>query len=163
MSETKTHWKKVFNSDYLGSCDLEDGNDIKATIKTVSVKLVKGQDGKNTECNVAEFKEPIKPMILNVTNCKIVTKFAGSKYIEEWKDLPIQIYIDNNVRMGKEITEGLRIRDMQPTMILTELTPRLPVWNKVITHLRGSGTMADVRKKYSLSEANEQLLKEAIL
>ena len=37
----KTHWKKVFNSEYLGSCDLEDGKDIKATIKTVVVKKVK--------------------------------------------------------------------------------------------------------------------------
>ena len=35
---TKTHWKKVFNSDYLGSCDLEDGKDLKAIIKSVTAQ-----------------------------------------------------------------------------------------------------------------------------
>ena len=37
----KTHWKKAFNSDYLGSCDIDDGTDLKAIIKEVVVKKVK--------------------------------------------------------------------------------------------------------------------------
>ena len=67
--KTKTHWKKVFNSDYLGSCDLEDGKDLKAVIKSVEVRKVKNTDGKEQERNVAIFTDlKLKPMILKRFN-----------------------------------------------------------------------------------------------
>ena len=63
--------RKIFNSDYLGSCDLEDGKDLKAIIKSVSIQEVKGTDGKKDYRNVAVFTDQkIKPMILNATNCR---------------------------------------------------------------------------------------------
>ena len=37
--ETKQHWKKVFNSEYIGSSDLEDYNDIVLTIKEVKQEI----------------------------------------------------------------------------------------------------------------------------
>ena len=47
---TKTHWKKVFNKDYLGSHDLDE-KDLKAVIDHCEVRVVKdssGKDGKET-------------------------------------------------------------------------------------------------------------------
>lgn len=160
----KTHWKKVFNSDYLGSCDLEDGKDLKAVIKSVSVKKVKNTDGKEQERNVAMFTDPkIKPMILNVTNCKVVKKFAKSKFINDWNNVPVQIYVKDDIRAFGDVTEGLRIRDIQPKMDKPKLTPKAEAWNKAIEFLQGTGTIDQIKQKYELSPENETLLKEAVI
>lgn len=60
MSE-KTHWKKFFNYDYLGTYSLPDGRDMILTIDRVSQDLVKGAKGKEQECFVCHFKENVKP------------------------------------------------------------------------------------------------------
>lgn len=162
--EPKTHWKKVFNSDYLGSCDLEDGKDLKAIIKTVSIREVKGTEGKKQNCNVADFTDPkIKPMILNATNCKTVKKFAGTPFIEDWKNIPVQIYVKDDIKAFGELTEGLRIRPVQPKIGRMELTPESQAWNNAVAFLKGKGTIADIRKKYDLSQENEHKLQEAVL
>lgn len=160
----KTHWKKVFNSDYLGSCDLEDNKDLKAVIKSVSVKKVKNTDGKEQERNVAVFTDPkIKPMILNVTNCKIIKKFAKSKFINDWNNIPVQIYVKDDIKAFGDVTEGLRIRDIQPKLDKPSLTPNIQAWNKAIEFLKGDGTMDKVKEKYELSPENEELLKAAVI
>jgi len=162
--ETKTHWKKVFNSDYLGSCDLEDGKDIKVVIKHVTIMEVKNTDGKKQNRNVATFTDPdLKPMILNVTNCKIIKKFTGSRFIDDWNNVPIQIYVRDDIKAFGDVTEGLRIREIQPKMNKPELLPTLQAWNQAVTYLKGTGTIEGIRKKYELSPENEELLKAAIL
>ena len=102
----KTHWKKVFNSDYLGSCDIDDGTDLKAIIKEVVVKKVKNTDGKEQERNVAIFTDSkLKPMILNATNCKVIKKFTKSPYINDWKNVAVQIYIKNDIKAFGDTTD----------------------------------------------------------
>ncbi|MHA1794660.1 MAG: hypothetical protein ACTSUK_00985 [Promethearchaeota archaeon] len=110
--ENKIHWRKAFNSDFLASCDVVD-KDLILTIEKVKLEDVKSQQG-TSKCNVAHFKENYKPMVLNVTNSKMVKKFAKSNFINDWNNIKVQIFVQDNVRMGKEITEGLRIRDFQP-------------------------------------------------
>lgn len=158
--ETKIHWKKVFNSDYLGSCDLEDGKDLKCIIKSVTVQEVKNTDGKKQNRNVATFTdEKIKPMILNVTNCKIIKKFAKSNYIQDWVNIPIQIYIKDDIKAFGDVTEGLRIRETQPAINKPSLIPSMPAWQNVVEHLKKGGSIDDVKKKYTISPENEKLLK----
>jgi len=163
--ESKTHWKKVFNSDYLGSCDLEDGKDLKAVIKSVSVKNVKGPDGKEQDRNVATFTDVnLKPMILNATNCKLIKKFAKSVYINDWNNIPVQIYVKDDIKAFGEVTEGLRIRPNQPVMSKPKLTPDIAAWNKAIEYLKTpNGTIDGIKTRYELSVENEELLKAAIL
>jgi hypothetical protein len=160
----KTHWKKVFNSDYLGSCDLEDGKDLKCVIKSVSIQKVKGTDGKQKDCNVAVFTDAkIKPMILNATNCKVIKSFVKSAYINDWNNVAVQIYIKGDVQAFGDITEGLRIRSSQPSMLKPKLTPTVPAWKNAIVFLKGEGTIDQIKAKYDLSESDEQLLKDAVL
>lgn len=163
--ETKTHWKKVFNSDYLGSCDLEDGKDLKAVIKSVAVKMVKGPDGKEQERNVATFTDAnIKPMILNATNCKLIKKFAKSVFINDWNNIPIQIYVKDDIKAFGEVTEGLRIRPTQPATSKPKLTPNMPAWNRAIEYLKKpDGTIEGIKAKYELTPENEELLKQAVI
>jgi len=160
----KIHWKKVFNSDYLGSCDLENGGDLKVVIKSVTVKTVKSPEGKEQERNVATFTDAsIKPMILNVTNCKTIKKFAKSKFINDWNNIPVQIYVKDDIRAFGDVTEGLRIREIQPKMDKPKLTPDLAAWSKAVEFLQGNGTIDKVKEKYELSPENEEALKAAVL
>lgn len=161
--ETKTHWKKVFNKEYLGACDLEDNKDLKAVIKKVEIREVKDPSGTASKRNVAIFASNIKPMILNVSNCKVLKKFSKSQYIEEWVNIPVNIYIKDDVKAFGEITEGLRFRDFQPSISKPELTPNLQAWANAITYLKGKGTMPLLKEKWSLSAENEQKLTELVL
>ena len=160
--ENKIHWKKVFDSDYLGACDLEDGKDLKATIQSVEVRRIKNTSGTEEERNVAIFSDKaVKPMILNVTNCKILKKFAGSPYIQDWKNLSVLIYIKKDVKAFGDITEGLRIRDYQPKG-RESLTPKHQAWTNAVEFVKGGKSIDDIKKKYDLTEANEKkLLSEA--
>ena len=163
METKKTHWKKVFNSDYLGSCDLDDGKDLKAIIKSVSVRKVKNTDGKEQERNVATFIDPkLKPMILNATNCKIVKKFAGSPFINDWNNVAIQIYVKDDIRAFGDITEGLRIREAQPVMSKPKLTRDMPAWFNVVSYVKSGKPISDIEKKYDISAVKDEILKEAV-
>jgi len=109
-----THWKKLTNPDYLGAYALEPGQEIIGTIGSVQTEQVPGPDGSRSECIVAHFVErDLKPMILNVTNCKTIAALTGSAFVEDWPGTKIQIYAAK-VRAFGEIVEALRIRPSPP-------------------------------------------------
>tara|TARA_R110000851_G_scaffold224525_1_gene377351 strand:- start:666 stop:1178 length:513 start_codon:yes stop_codon:yes gene_type:complete len=113
MSNSKTHYRKVFKSDHLGCADLEDfvesGSNMIFTISHVNQEQGAKVAGKKIDANIAYFVENIKPLVLNAGNSKTVSKLAGSVFVENWKNLPVQLYIDANVRMKGEVTGGVRI------------------------------------------------------
>jgi len=111
---TQTHWKKLHNPDYLGAYSLDPGKDLILTIKNVTVQTVTGPDNRKEECPVITFVEPSKPMVLNVTNSKIIQKIYGTPFIEEWAGKKIQIYVDNVKAFG-DVVEALRIRKIIPS------------------------------------------------
>ena len=111
MSET--HWKRLINPDYLGAYSLDPGKDMVLTIRSVKREMITGTGGKQEECTVCRWEEEQKPMILNRTNCKTISKVCGSPYIEQWTGHRIQIYA-TTTRMGGETVECLRIRDKAP-------------------------------------------------
>lgn len=110
-----THWKKLTNPDYLGAYALEPGQELTVTINTVKREMVTGADGKKEECTVCYFKESnIKPMILNSTNCKTITKLYATPYIEQWQNKQI-ILISEKVKAFGEIVDALRVKKTKPT------------------------------------------------
>lgn len=161
--ETKTHWKKAFNKDYLGSWDLEEGKDLKATIDYVEVRELINTNGVTEKRNVAIFKEKIKPMILNVDSCKKLKKFTKSSYIEDWKNTTVQIYVKENIKAFGELTDGLRLRDKQPSIKKPELIPGTDVWENAVNYLKEGNLIDKIEQKYIISDQNRsQLLSEAI-
>ena len=115
----KHHYRKVFKSDHLGIADLEDFIEEKKplifTIKHVKQEMNVSVAGKKGNFNIAYFVENIKPLVLNATNSKTVKVFAGgSPFVEDWNNIIIELYIDDNVKMKGE-TVGVRIRPIQPT------------------------------------------------
>ena len=109
----KTHWKKLTNPDYLGAYALEEGKDIVLTIGYVREEKVTGTDGKKDDCVVCHFSERVKPMILNATNMKTITKLLGTPYIEDWAGHKIQIGVEKVKAFG-DVVDALRIRKFLP-------------------------------------------------
>ena len=111
MSET--HWKKLINPDYLGAYSLDPGKDMILTIRQVNKEMVTGADGKKEECIVCYWQEEQKPMILNVTNCKMIAKLLKTPYIERWAGHRIQIGAEVVSAFGEKV-EALRVRKTLP-------------------------------------------------
>lgn len=116
----KHHYRAVFKSDHLGSADLEEmleeGKTLIFTIKEVKQEYKTKVAGKTIDANIAYFKEGIKPLVLNATNSKQVAKFAQSKFVEDWSNLTIELYIDPAVKMKGEVVGGVRIKPTQPRL-----------------------------------------------
>jgi hypothetical protein len=118
MKEQKDHYRNVFKSDHLGSADLEDfieqGKPLVFTIKHVIQEKQAKVAGKKIDANIAYFVEPIKPMVLNATNSKQIKLFTGSPFVQDWVNVLVELYVDENVQMKGVTTSGVRIRPIQP-------------------------------------------------
>lgn len=114
MSETKTHYRKLLNPDYLGEYEFAPGEEKLVTIRTVDINEITGTGGKKDNKPVMHFVEQVKPLILNSTNFKMLTKLFRSPYIEDWAGKQITLYGDPTVTFGKEVVGGVRIRKELP-------------------------------------------------
>jgi hypothetical protein len=164
MSE-KIHYRKAFNSPYLSSADI-----VQPTILTVAfVKLELDKTMKTMDWfNTAHFVEkelrqgePLKPMILNAYNSKIMRDICGSPFIDDWVNTPITVYVDKNVKFGRDTVEGLRINPNRPQLTKPELLENTPAWvNAKAAYLR-DGNFDKVLARMHISDSNlEQLMKE---
>lgn len=143
-----THWKKLTNPLYLGAYSIEDGRDLVLTISKVQVETVIGTDGKKEECTVAYFADSPdgKPMILNSTNCKTITKVLGTPYIEKWQGHKIQVGVEKVKAFG-DVVEALRVRKFAPKTVEIKCTK----CGKVVgpaAGMNGEQVAAYTEKKY---------------
>lgn len=160
MEQKKHHYRNVFKSDHLGSADLEEfieqGTKLIFTIKEVKQEKGAKVAGKKIDANIAYFSENIKPMVLNATNCKIIKSFVrsekypnGSPLVEDWVNVIVELYIDENVLMKGEKTQGVRIRPVQPT-----LRKQKPIFSESNFEAakNANATKEMIQSKYELSE-----------
>lgn len=157
MSEQdKTHYRKAFNSPYLSSADI-----VAPTILTVHfVKLELDKTKKTKDWfNTIHFVEkelragePLKPMILNAHNSKIMRDMCGSPFIDDWVNTPITVYVDKNVKFGRDTVEGLRINPNKPQMNKPELMPNTPAWTNAKAAYIRDGNFAKVLQRMAMSE-----------
>lgn len=164
MNDTKTHWRKLVHPLYIGAYELMDGTankELIVTIEKVKREVITGADGKKEECTVCSLKGQ-KPMILNTTNQKTMTKLFGSPYIEDWAGKSMTLYVARIKAFGDTV-DALRVRDKPPVIMLPELTPTHEKWNGAITALKaGNVTIDAIKKQYTLTKENEATLNAAI-
>ena len=163
---SRTHYKKVFNSPYMSSSDI-----IEPTVLTViNVKVEADQTKRSKDdFNVVYFKEkvlpygePVKPMILNVGNNEIIRKFSGgSKIMEDWSfDYPVTIFVDGNVRFGRDTVEGLRIMTEKPKLVKNELKPQTEAWTNAIAAYKRDDNFIAIEKRMIVSDESKILIKK---
>jgi len=158
MSNSKTHWKKLENPDYLGAYSLEDGKDLTVTIEKVVRENVTGQGGKKEECTIIYLKNH-KPMILNRTNMKMIQKIYDTPYIEDWVGKSITLYVAKIRAFGEDNVECLRIRNKKPVETKkTVLAPNSSKWQDAVKYLMNGGNIETIEKSYQLTTQNRELL-----
>lgn len=116
MSET--HWKKTFNPNYLGAYAFDHGEEKIVTIESITREEVTGAEGRTELCLVAHLKNE-KPLILNKTNCKAITKLLGTPYIEEWAGHRITLAVQKVKAFGED-TDAVRVKPKLPGEICEE-------------------------------------------
>lgn len=162
--DNKTHYRKAFNSPYLSSADVTE-----PTILTIlRVVLEKDKTNKTKDSfNTAYFMEKeirpgeeLKPMVLNATNSRTMRDLTGSPYIDDWQNVMVTVYVDPNVRFGKDTVEGLRIGSERPRLIKPELQPATKAWKNAIIAYKRDGNFDAIEKRMSISDSNKELLKK---
>lgn len=127
------HWKNYIDKDYLGSHNLEEGEEMLLTItKFEGEELVQKHDGKKDEKvakQVLYFKEEVPKMIINVTNASTIANLYGT-HPDQWIGKKIQVYAMPVKAFGKT-QDALRIRDFVPreTLDVKSYTKQLEVAN----------------------------------
>jgi hypothetical protein len=160
----KTHYRKAFDSPYLASADI-----VEPTVLTVKCVKLEGDRTKKTKdkFNTAYFVEreirpgePLKPMILNATNSKVMKGLTGSAFIDDWNEVRITVYVDHAVKFGKDTVEGLRISPQAPTRKV--LTPAMTkAWENAKAAYKRDGNLDAVLARADMSEEHEaQLIAE---
>lgn len=158
----KTHWKKFFNPEYLGAYSIPEGGSLILTIRQAKQEKVKGSDGKDSDCLVIYFAEPkTKPMVVNVTNSKTISKLAKSSFIEDWEGVRIEVQVEKVKAFG-DLVEGLRVNKMSPPeKIKTKLDPTNVNWGKAVEALSsGKVTLDFVKANYEITEEHLQKLQD---
>jgi hypothetical protein len=141
--DTKTHYRKAFDSPYLSSSDIVDATAL--TIECVTLekdRTKKTQDLFNTAWFCERELRPgekLKPMILNATNSKFLAHLTGSKWIDDWQNVSVTVYVDGAVRFGRETVEGLRLMRQAEQ-------PAKPKGPKPISEERFAAALASLKK-----------------
>jgi len=153
MEPIKIHWKKLHSYEYLGAYSIESA-DLILTIKGVKNETVTGADGKKEECTVVRFVEPVKPMILNVTNAKTIQKIYSTPYIDDWVGKKIQLY-SAEIKAFGELVDALRIRPFKPKSVAPVQTAAISCGDckKNITEFGGASAekiAGHTKKKYGM-------------
>jgi len=157
----KTHWKKLDNPNYLGAYSFMDGTEKEKkdhvfTIAKVSMEEVENERGKE-QCKVMHLKGS-KPMILNATNSKAISKALDTPYIEEWVGRNITLFVVKKKIFG-ELMDVLRVRPTSPNVKKEELTPKHPSWEQAKKGLNAKNvTLSQIQAKYSINQENIDLL-----
>jgi hypothetical protein len=156
-----THWKKLQNPDYLGSYDFQPGEERVVTVKDVKRQMVKGAEG-TEEHTILHFVEPYKPMIMNSTNSKMLSKLADSPMVEHWIGKSFKLIVVNIKAFGEKM-DALRIKSEKVVKELPELllgSENFKNCHKAI--LSGQFTIEQIKTKYKITKEVEEKLNEKI-
>ncbi len=151
------HLRKVYKSDYLCSADLEDLIEQKTPLRFIIKEVKQCYDilinGKKGNHNIAYFVEQIKPLVLNAGNARILRSFhpEQSPIVEDWVNVKVELYIEQNVKFGKDITTGVRISPIQP---MVKAKPQFTEVNFEKASKAGA-TIESIKKIYEITPETE--------
>lgn len=113
---TNRHWKNFIDKDYLGSHNLEKGEEMLLTIDRFEGEELVTKVGSKTEEKVPKqvlyFREDVPKMIINITNGNTIAQLYGT-HPDGWIGKKIQVYATPVKAFGKT-DNALRIRDFIP-------------------------------------------------
>jgi hypothetical protein len=121
----KSYKKFVGNAKYLKK------EDIPSPINT-SILWTKEEEvtapGKGTETRLVLYFDGLKKgLVLNTANAEALAEITGTDEYEQWSDVPIELYVDPDVKYGGKKIGGIRIRKL--TLVQVPVQEPEPVQN----------------------------------
>lgn len=156
------HWKtKLTDVNFIGTHVLPNEQPI--IVKVVNVEWAETAKvmGQNKACFLAHFAKNEyfnKPMILNKTNLKRLTKLTGTPNYEQWVNVDVTLLQEMDKAIGGGTDWALRISKDKPVLKLPVLIEGSKEWEAVL-NAKDKYTIADFRKKYSISDELANKLK----
>ena len=105
----KTSWKTLVDWQSLSSSSMAEEEQT-LTIKSINKEEIVSNNGRKDFVPVCRFMEDVPPMALNKTNMRSLEAMTGSDKIEDWYGKKIVVYVQKNIKFGKELVSGLRIK-----------------------------------------------------
>lgn len=162
----KTHYRKAFNSPYLSSADI-----VEPTVLTIARVRLEPDRTKKTkdQFNTAYFVEKeirhgeeLKPMILNATNSRTMKSLTGSSFIDDWNNVPVTVYVDNNVRFGRDTVEGLRISTEQPRLTKPTLKDAGEQWHNAVAAYKRDGNFDAIEARVVVTDEQKERIRNEV-
>lgn len=156
MSENYVHWRNLTDLEHLRAECFAPKEKKVLTIKEVRQEKITSNTGEVELKPVAYFEEDVLPMVLNVTNCKMIEKLYGTGNIYEWVGKKIQVFA-TKTKVAKEMVPCLRIEDVIP--VSNEVQYTCCVCGKVISKQTYDGSIAKYGKPYCSGECKDKDIK----
>lgn len=135
---SRTHYKSLLDTNYLGTWDLTDpktGRTFEPTVEIESAQRYKPpivrkkkmpdgsyKDEQSKRIDIG-FRGKKKHWLAGPVSHAAISAMYGN-YIEDWVGKRITIYVDPSVKMGKRTVGGIRVRPMVPgSTVPTTLEP----------------------------------------
>ncbi len=87
-----THYRQLYDRDYLGSWDLPENKDITVTIDKCIGGELTSVGGKKNKKPIISFVGKEKKFVCNVTNSKAIAGLYGN-HVEKWAGKRITLYV----------------------------------------------------------------------
>lgn len=180
MKEYGIDAMKYRKSTHLAGCDVdtmvaEKGKCI-LTIKEAyysQAEIVNGKkkgevvNGKVVDGYFLNFEEDVKTMMVNSVNRKSIIKIVKtlknctsveSRNIANWVGVQIELYFDENVKFGDEVTGGFRVK---PFPVVKEKKPMQDdkLTDAINAVKDGKYTLEQIKKSYTLTPEQEKQFK----
>lgn len=108
----KTNFRQIINQDYLGAYSFDNQNggyyEVDGIITRVEKRVITDQSGKSEK--LVGITNIGKPIILRATNSTVLKEITGSRYIEDWVNVPVTFYVKLNVSSPQGLVDALRIK-----------------------------------------------------
>ena len=163
--ETDKHWRICFkNSHYLASVDITEP----MVFTIASAEQEKDQNKRTKEdFLVIYFEEKflredelLKPMVVNVTNSKAISKVAGSHFYNRWAGVKITLFCQENIRLKGEVTQGIRVSDIPPrSQQKPTLQQGTKAWDNAIAAFKRDRNLDKVLARMIITPADQEALK----
>lgn len=87
-----THYRQLYDRDYLGAWDLPEDRDVVVTIERAAGGELTGNGGKKAKKPIISFVGKEKKFVCNVTNAKAIATMYGN-HVEKWAGKRISLYV----------------------------------------------------------------------
>ena len=117
-----THYRQLYDRDYLGAWDLPENKDVAVTIEKAVGGELTGNGGKKAKKPIISFVGKEKKFVCNVTNAKAIAGMYGN-HVEKWAGKRIALYVSTtrDPSTGGDIP-CIRVRPQAPATSSSPIT-----------------------------------------